>query len=135
MIRLVNGLIGLGLVLWTLLGLGAWAMIGPGGDVIRSYLPALFGGHPEPADVVGGVLAILQGLGIGLVVFAWAVGAALILAFGMIFRRLARAVEESMEHASLLQERYPDERTMKDITPPQTRRPDPPQPQPRLPGR
>src|SRR5262245_38064339 len=89
--RAVSVLAVTGLVIWTLLSLGAWAMVGFSGDVLQAIIERLFTGDPSFGRLIGGVGRVLEGLGAGLVVFVWAIGAAIIWAGWALLRRLATA--------------------------------------------
>ena len=132
--RLVSAFALTGLVIWTLLGLGAWAAVGFGGDVLQAIIEKLFWSDPDMGRLVGGVARIIAGLGAGLVALVWAIGAGVIWAGWALLRRVASAhvvmTQAHFESGTSFGRAAPPHwgpRPMKDITPP----PDAPTPPPR----
>jgi hypothetical protein len=139
--RLVSAVALTGIAIWTLLGLGAWVIIGFGGDVLQAVIGKIFWTDPEMGRVVGGLGRILEGLGVGLVLFVWAIGAAIIGAGWALLRRLAQAHVVMAEAHFNTNPRFDNDGPppgwgrppMKDVTPPRdTQIPPPPR---RLPPR
>jgi hypothetical protein len=131
--RLVSAFALTGLVIWTLLGLGAWAAVGFGGDVLQAVIEKVFWSDPDMGRLVGGVGRIIAGLGTGLVVFVWTIGAGIIWAGWALLRRLATAnvVMTQMHYEGgepFSREAPPhwQRPPMKDITPPSDDSPPPP---------
>jgi hypothetical protein len=141
--RLVSVMALTGFAVWTLLGLGAWVFVGFGGDVLQALIGKLFWSDPEMGRVVGGLGRVLEGLGVGLVLFIWAIGAAVIWAGWALLRRLVRAHVLMAEARFETDPRFDGDgfapgagwgqRPMKDVTPPRET-PIPPSPR-RLPPR
>jgi hypothetical protein len=135
--RLVSAFALTGIAIWTLLGLGAWVIVGFGGDVLQAVIGKIFWSDPEMGRVVGGLGRILEGLGVGLVLFVWAFGAAIIWGGWALLRRLAQAHVVMAEARFDTDPRFEGDgtppgagwgqRPMKDVTPPRdTQIPPPP---------
>lgn len=131
--RVVSAFCLTGFAIWTLLGLGAWVIVGFGGDVLQAVIGKIFWSDPEMGRLVGGLGRVLEGLGVGLVLFVWAIGAAIIGAGWALLRRVARAHVVMAEAHFETRDRFGDapprgwgRPPMKDVTPPQDDRPLPP---------
>ena len=102
---------------WTLLSLGAWAVVGVGGDLLR----AAADWTASDAPAIGHIFSLLQGLGFGVVIVVWAVGTVALSVIGLITRRFAQTIEVTSSRrwqTSHRPERFePDPGMMKDITP------------------
>lgn len=138
--RAVSVLALVGIAIWTLLSLGAWAMVGFSGDVLQAIIERLFTSDPDFGRLIGGVGRVLEGLGAGLVVFVWAIGAGIIWIGWAILRRLTSAHVVMSQTQFRTTADFDDDptsnwapRPMKDITPP--RDSSPPQPPRALPPR
>lgn len=79
----------LALVLWSLLAVGAWALLAGPGDGLIGWLASLIG-DPQAAGWAAWLLNIGQSLGFGLIVIVWLLGAIGLLVFGGLARRLLR---------------------------------------------
>lgn len=105
---------------WSLLSLGAWAVFSLGGDLVHSQLDWIFFGDPEAVPLASGVFRFVQNVGLGLIIFIWGAGAALLWLTGFVLRRLMQSamtvtVREPVWVDAGSDDRH--ERPMKDVTP------------------
>lgn len=110
------------ILLWSLLSLGAWAMLSMGGDLIYRQLDWLFGGNPDIVPAAAAVFRFFQNLGLGLVVAIWAIGALAVWVVAAVLRRLAQGMTVVRMREAEWAESFEGERPMKDITPPRATR-------------
>lgn len=110
------------ILLWSLLSLGAWAVLSMGGDLIYRQLDWLFGGNPDIVPAAAAIFRFFQNLGLGLVVALWAIGALAIWVVAAVLRRLAQGMTVVRVREAEWAETFGDERPMKDITPPRATR-------------
>ena len=116
--RLIDLLTVFAIVLWSLLNLLAWAVLGLGGDLLHAQLDWLFLGDPDIVPAASWVVRILQSFGIWVIALAWAGGAILIWLTSRIFRRVAATLSSAVfEPVTNEAAGFPDERYMKDVTP------------------
>jgi hypothetical protein len=81
------------IVLWSLLALGAWALLAGPGEGLIGWLAGQIGGQlndPQAAGWAEWLLQIAQTLGYGLIVVVWLVGIVALLVFGGLARRVLR---------------------------------------------
>lgn len=122
MARTINIFTLIVIAIWTLLSLGAWAIFSLGGDFVHGQLDWMFRGDPEIVPVASGVFRFFQNLGLGLVLFIWALGTFMVWFAGMVMRKLVQSmtVVSTREYGWAEPDR--DDRPMKDITPPRPSR-------------
>jgi hypothetical protein len=80
------------LLIWTALSLGAYMLIDVFGDAALRNADILPLG-PRGLELLSGVLAFLQKMGLGFIVFLWLCGVTVILLIGWMVHRLARRRE------------------------------------------
>lgn len=117
MSKLITAFIIASILAWTLLSLGAWAIVSISGDLLR----ALADWTASDAPALGQIFSLLQGLGFGVVIAVWAVGTAVLSVIGLVAWRFAQTIEMASPRrwqTSYGPDRFePDPRSMKDITP------------------
>jgi hypothetical protein len=123
MARTINLFTFTAIAVWSLLSLGAWAVFSLGGDLVHSQLDWIFFGDPEAVPLASGVFRFVQTVGLGLIVFIWGAGAALLWLTGFILRRLVQSATVVTVRDPVWVDAGPGdghERPMKDVTPPRT---------------
>ena len=92
--------LGLGmLIVWTLLGLGAWTFVGGAGDLLID----IGEGGGAPGQLLAWVFGLLRGLGLGVIAIVWFAGAGLL--FGAM--RMAMRVAAPVDAAQSVRMRDP----------------------------
>jgi hypothetical protein len=120
MTRTINVFTFIAVAFWSLLSLGAWAVFSLGGDLVHSQLDWIFFGDPEAVPLASGVFRFVQNVGLGLIIFIWGAGAALLWLTGFVLQRLMQSamtvtVREPVWVDAGSDDRH--ERPMKDVTP------------------
>jgi hypothetical protein len=114
------------ILLWSLLSLGAWALLSFGGDLIYRQLDWMFGGDPNVVPAAAALFRFFQNLGLGLVLVVWALGTFFVWIVGTIMRRIAQSMTVIRIREAEWADVYEGERPMKDVTPPRPARSLPP---------
>lgn len=121
MTRTVNIFVIVAIALWSLFSLGVWALFSLGGDLIHSQLDWIFFGDPDVVPVVSSIFRFFQSVGLGLVIFIWAVGSAALWLCGSVLRRLLQGISAMAPRGEAVwfEAGYDDPlgRPMKDVTP------------------
>lgn len=115
-----------GVLAWTLFCLIGWAAVTLGGTLLEAIIEIFFFWAPPLSDALQAVVHFLAGLGSGVVGIAWAIGAAVI-ALGAYALRYGDGVTFTYRETIFRgpgRTAWPDERSMKDVTPPRGNRDD-----------
>ncbi len=125
--RPIIGFAGAGLLFWSLLCLGLWAIVALGGDLLHWIVTSLLGAARDGVAV--GILRFVEAFGTVVVAWVWLAGAALIAFLGWLARSATR--DSATIRVATFRTGDWEMREMKDVTPPR----DPDHDVPRLPGR